>query len=54
MARELIAEHGDGVVDFVQAKVDEFMRDVDAGQLLLWGVVRNCVTISLQSGGTLQ
>lgn len=50
MARELIAKHGDDVGDVLQAKIDELMTGSDFDQLVLWFVVRNCVTMSLQSG----
>ena len=53
MARELIAEHGDDVAAVLQAKIDDLMAARDLDELALWFIVRNAVTITLESDSTL-
>jgi hypothetical protein len=53
MARELIAEHGDDVAVVLQAKIDELMATPDLDELALWFIVRNAVTLTLESDSKL-
>lgn len=53
MARELIAEHGDRVAAFLQAKIDELWAARDVDGLAVWFIVRNAVTLTLESDSTL-
>ena len=53
MARELIAEHGDHVVAVLQAKIDALWAARDVDGLAVWFIVRNAVTLTLESDSTL-
>lgn len=54
IARDLIAEHGDDVARVVQDKIDAYFESGDLEQFSKWFIIRNAVTLSLQSGTTLQ
>lgn len=54
IARELIAQHGDAVGDFLQAKISESMAARDLEQFSDWFIIRNAVALTLNSGTTLQ
>ncbi len=49
-ARNLIAEHGDQIAPFLQAKIDELIASGDLEQLTAWFIIRNAVTMTLESG----
>jgi len=49
IARDLIAQHGDSVADFLQNKIDSLTETGDYEQLSAWFVIRNAVTLSLGS-----
>lgn len=49
IARDLIAQHGESVADFLQNKIDSFTEAGDYQQLSAWFVIRNAVTLSLGS-----
>ncbi|MES1973381.1 MAG: hypothetical protein V4472_13060 [Pseudomonadota bacterium] len=53
IARELIAEHGDDVVAFLQTKIDALMASGDIEQLSAWHIIRNAVALTLGSPTTL-
>ena len=53
MARELIAEHGDHVAAFLQAKIDVLWEARDVEGLAVWFIVRNAVALTLKSDLTL-
>ncbi|AOH87275.1 hypothetical protein AWL63_24305 (plasmid) [Sphingomonas panacis] len=53
-ARELIAEHGDGVAAFLQAKIDDLTAKEDYAQLSAWLAIRNAVALSIGTDTTLQ
>lgn len=53
IARELIAQHGDAVADFLQTKIDELMDARDLEQLSYWFIIRNAVALTLSSDTTL-
>ncbi len=53
MARELIAEHGDHVAAFLQAKIDALWAARDVDGLAVWFIVRNAVTLTLESDSML-
>lgn len=52
IARELIAQHGDHVAEFLQAKIDALIDSADLEQLAAWSVIRNAVTLTLESNAT--
>ncbi len=52
IARMLIAQHGDQVASFLQVKVDALSVSGDYEQLSAWFVIRNAVTLTLQSNTT--
>jgi hypothetical protein len=54
IARELIAQHGDAVGAFLQARIDESMAAGDLEQFSDWFIIRNAVALTLSSGTTLQ
>jgi len=49
IAPELIAAHGDGVADYLQAKIDALTEARDPEQLSAWLVIRNAVALSLKA-----
>ncbi len=53
IARELIAQHGDDVAAFLQAKIDALMASGDFEQLSAWHIIRNAVALTLRSDTTL-
>ena len=54
IARELIAEHGDRVGDFLQAKIDELARSGRLEEFRAWFIIRNAVALTLGSVTTQQ
>jgi len=54
IARALIAQHGDGVGAFLQAKIDGSIAAEDLEQFSDWFVIRNAVSLTLRSRTTLQ
>ena len=53
IARELIAEHGDAVAAFLQARIDALTEARDLEQLAAWFVIRNAVALTLKGDTTL-
>jgi hypothetical protein len=52
IARTLIAQHGDQVASFLQAKIDALWASGDFEQLSAWFVIRNAVALTLESNTT--
>jgi len=53
IARELIAEHGDWVGDFLQTRIDELARSGELEEFAKWFIIRNAVAITLGNETTL-
>ena len=53
IARELIAQHGDDVAQFLQNKIDMLIAARDYEQLSAWFIIRNAVALTLESDSTL-
>jgi len=53
IARQLIAEHGEDVVRFVQDKIDALTAARDYEQIAAWFIIRNAVALSLGADPTL-
>lgn len=53
IARKRIAEHGDAVAAYLQAKIDAWTESRDLERLSAWFVIRNAVALTLKGGSTL-
>ncbi|MDO6414133.1 hypothetical protein Q4F19_07050 [Sphingomonas sp. BIUV-7] len=53
IAEELLDEHGDDVAQFLQHKIDGLTAAQDVAQLSAWFVIRNAVSLLLESERTL-
>lgn len=52
IARTLIAQHGDQIASFLQAKIDALWASGEYEQLSAWFVIRNAVALTLESNAT--